>query len=253
MEKLKVCFALPAVAKRITHPFKAPVVLNGAIPEVAPAGMVSEDGIRKAGLVGLKVTKIGLAAGTARETTQLPEIPGVRTAGAQDNDQGLAAVGGTREMPAVKLDAPRAAVMTALCAVAMAAVEAVKEAATALAGMVKVPGTARSAGRLLEREICTPPAGAALERVTVHAVLVLEARLAAAHFRPERVAGATGATSESVVGADEPLSVAMMVAGWSETSAPVVAVKAAEMVLAGTVTEDGTVRRDGALLESATK
>lgn len=249
---MKVCFTLPEVAKRITHPLRAFVVVNGAVPEMAPAGILSVFGIVNAGLVGFSETTVGVEAGTTSKTTQLPEMPGVRTAGAQDSDQGLVTAGGTREMAAVKFAAPRAAEMTATCEVEMAPVEAVKDAATALEGTVKVPGTARRDGRLLERETDTPPTGAGLERVTVHAVLALELRLAAAHFRPERVAGAAGATRESVTGADEPFSVAVMVAGWSATSVPAAAVKAAEMVLAGTLTDDGTIKREGALLESAT-
>jgi hypothetical protein len=50
---------------------------------------------------------------------------------------------------------------------------------------------------------------------------------------------------------EEPFSVAVRVAVWSKTSVPVVAVKVAEVVLAGTLTEEGTVT-DGTLLESAT-
>jgi hypothetical protein len=62
----------------------------------------------------------------------------------------------------------------------------------------------------------------------------------------------TGATREIVAGLDEPFSVAVTVAVWSETSAPVLAVNVAEVALAATLTEEGTVNRDEALLESAT-
>lgn len=41
-------------------------------------------------------------------------------------------------------------------------------------------------------------------------------------------------------------------ADWSASSAPVLAVKVAEVALAGTLTEGGTVNTDGALLESVT-
>ena len=71
--------------------------------------------------------------------------------------------------------------MTAPCGVVIVAVDAVKVADAALAGTVKVPGTANRDGRLLERETATPPTSAALERVTVQVVLALEARLAVAH------------------------------------------------------------------------
>ena len=62
----------------------------------------------------------------------------------------------------------------------------------------------------------------------------------------------TGATREIVAGLDEPFSVAVTVAVWSESSAPVLAVNVAEVALAATLTEEGTVNRDEALLESAT-
>ena len=140
--------------------------------------------------------------------------------------------------------------MTAPCGVVIVAVDAVKVADAALAGTVKVPGTANRDGRLLETETATPPTSAALERVTVQVVLALEARLAAAHLRVERVIA--GATRESVAAADEPFNVAVTVAVWSESSAPVLAVNVAEVALAATLTEDGTVNRDEALLESVT-
>ena len=43
-----------------------------------------------------------------------------------------------------------------------------------------------------------------------------------------------------------------MVAVWSDSSAPALAVKVAEVALAATLTEEGTVNAVGALLESAT-
>src|ERR1035437_6348179 len=51
---------------------------------------------------------------------------------------------------------------------------------------------------------------------------------------------------------DEPFNVAVTVAVWSETSAPVLAVNVAEVALVATLTEAGTVNRDEALLESVT-
>jgi hypothetical protein len=62
----------------------------------------------------------------------------------------------------------------------------------------------------------------------------------------------TEATSDNVTGLDEPFNVAVTVAVWSESSAPVLAVNVTEVALAATLTEDGTVNRDGALLESVT-
>ena len=65
--------------------------------------------------------------------------------------------------------------------------------------------------------------------------------------------GAAGATNEIVAAADEPFNVAVTVADWFETSVPVLAVNVAEVALAATLTEDGTVNRVEALLESATE
>ncbi len=178
--------------------------------EVAFAGMVSDACIVNAGLLGFNVITVGKAWGVASETTQVPETPGVRTAGVQDSDMGEApSEGARREMAVVRFTAPTVAVMTAPCAVAIAAAEAVKAAEAAPAGTVKIAGTVRSDGRLLESETATPGAGAAFERVIVHAVLALEARLAAAHFRLERV---TEAARESAVVTDEPFHVAVRVA-----------------------------------------
>ena len=62
----------------------------------------------------------------------------------------------------------------------------------------------------------------------------------------------TGANRESVTGLDEPFNVAVTVAVWSETRVPVLTVNVAEVAFAATLTEDGTVSRDKALLESVT-
>jgi hypothetical protein len=203
MANVKVCLKLPNVAMSVTPPVRALVVEKGAWPEVAWAGMTSEVGMVNAALFGFRLTSVVTAAGAASETRQVPETPGVRAAGVQERDRGA-----RREMAAVKFAAPRVAVMTAPCEVAIADAEAVKGADAAPAGTVKAAGTVRSDGRLLERESDTPPAGAVLERVTVHEVVAFEARLAAAQVRPERV---TGDDRDTVVATDEPFFVAVTV------------------------------------------
>jgi hypothetical protein len=55
-----------------------------------------------------------------------------------------------------------------------------------------------------------------------------------------------------VVGKDVPFKVAVIVADWSEAIVPVLAVKVAELALAGTATEEATVNTDGALLARLT-
>lgn len=87
--------------------------------------------------------------------------------------------------------------------------------------------------------------------LVVQAIVAPDAVIADAVI-PEMVTGAAGATSESEAAADEPFNVAVRVADWFETSALVLAVNLAEVVLAATLTEDGTVNRDGPLLESVT-
>ena len=89
-----------------------------------------------------------------------------------------------------------------------------------------------------------------LDRVTVQVVLALEASVAAAHCRADRVMA--GAVSESVADEEEPFSVAVSVAAWSATSVAVLTPNVAEVALAGTVTEEGTVNTVEALLASAT-
>jgi hypothetical protein len=66
---------------------------------------------------------------------------------------------------------------------------------------------------------------------------------------PERL---IGATNESVAVLDEPFNAAVTVAVWSAIRAPVLAVNVAEVAVAGTLTEDGTVNTDGTLLVSVT-
>ena len=127
------------------------------------------------------MTTVGEGAGAGSEITQLPEIPGVRTAGAQDSNNGVEVAGAEREMVAAKLAPPPVAEMTALCEKAMVAAEAVNVAEAAFAGTVTVAGTDNSDGRLLERETVMPPAGAALARTTVQVVLVLDVKMVAAH------------------------------------------------------------------------
>jgi hypothetical protein len=59
--------------------------------------------------------------------------------------------------------------------------------------------------------------------------------------------------SESAAVADDPLRVAVRVAAWSGNEAPALAVKVAEVALAATLTEEGTVNAAMALLDSATR
>ena len=69
------------------------------------------------------------------------------------------------------------------------------------------------------------------------------------HCRAETV---RGAVTDTVTDLEEPFKAAVMVADWSARTAPVLAVKVAEVALAATLTEGGTVNTDGRLFESVT-
>jgi hypothetical protein len=73
----------------------------------------------------------------------------------------------------------------------------------------------------------------------VQVALALEARVEGVHCREEI---RTAAVRETVAPLEEPLRDAVIVAVWLEGIEPVVAVKAAVVALAGTVTEAGSVR-----------
>ena len=89
----------------------------------------------------------------------------------------------------------------------MAAVLMGKDTETALAGTVIEAGTV-SAVAVPARVTDMPPAGAALESVTVQEVLAFCARLAAAHWSDDTRTGATRATDACT---DEPFRVAVKV------------------------------------------
>ena len=93
-----------------------------------------------------------------------------------------------------------------------------------------------------------PPAGAALDSVTMHAVLVFGVSEVALHWSDDTSIWAR--TEIEAVREEAPL-VAVRVTDWSEVTTPVVALNVAVVALAGTVTDGGTVRA-ARLLEKAT-
>jgi len=86
---------------------------------------------------------------------------------------------------------------------------AVNVALVALAGTVTEAGNVSTLAIPPERVMTAPPVDAALVKVTVQAVLALEARLAAAQWTEEISAGAV---RERVNGWEEPFRDAVMVA-----------------------------------------
>jgi hypothetical protein len=119
-----------------------------------------------------------------------------------------------------------------------------------LAATVTDGATVNTEGALLAR-VTTVALVEDLDRVRVQAVLALEGSMGAAHCR-EEIEIEDGAVSEIVVGMDAPLKVAVRVAVWSEGTVPEVAVKVADAVLAGTVTDGATVNTAGTLLVRVT-
>ena len=114
----------------------------------------------------------------------------------------------TREISLV-LEAPfREAVMVAVWSAERAAVETVKVPEVAFAATVTEAGTFR-AETVLASVTEVPPAGAALERVTVQVVLALGARVLVLHCRLESV---SAATSEMSLVLEAPFKEAVMVA-----------------------------------------
>jgi len=156
--------------------------------------------------------------------------------------------GPTRETLAATDEPFNVAVILAAWSETSTPVLAVNVADVALAATVTEDGTVNRVEAVLE-SATTVLVVVDFDRVTVQIVLALEVRLAAAQRRAEIV---TGANSESVAAADEPFNEAVTVTAWSETRAAVLAVNVAEVALADTLTEDGTVNSVEALLESAT-
>jgi hypothetical protein len=136
--KVKVWLKLPVVAIRITQPDRELEVANCALAEVAPDSILTVAGIVNAGLDDFSLTTVWEAAGAPSEIRQLPETPGVKLIGVQESDKGLGVDVGVREMVTVDFAAPSVAVMTASCAVAMVAADAVKVADGAFSGTVRV-------------------------------------------------------------------------------------------------------------------
>src|SRR5580700_2739882 len=116
-----------------------------------------------------------------------------------------------------------------------------------LAGTVTDAGTV-SAALLLERPTALPPVGAAWLRVTVHVAVAPEFTLVGLQTKAET---SVEATRLKVILCEEPPRVAVTVPDWLVVIAAAVALKEVEVLLAGTVTDAGTVS-DALLLESPT-
>jgi hypothetical protein len=123
----------------------------------------------------------------------------------------------------------------------------VKVAVVEEAGTVTEAGTDTAEGRLLVNETTFPPAGAALDRVTVQDIVAETPIEPLGHCTDVRVAA--GATARTAVWF-APFSVAVIVEFWAELTAAAVAMKLAVVEEAGIVTVDGTVTADVLLLDN---
>jgi hypothetical protein len=94
----------------------------------------------------------------------------------------------------------------------------------------------------------TPPAGAGAESVRVQVEEAPASSVVVLHANAEM---STGATRVKLAVWEAPFRVAVMVADWVVVIVPTVAVKVVEALLAGTVTDAGTVSAV-LLLDSAT-
>jgi hypothetical protein len=115
---------------------------------------------------------------------------------------------------------------------------AVKAAVVEPAATVTESG-ATSRALLLDTATVAPPAGAALESVTVQLVLPLDPNVVGLQAKDDT---STGATRPTLVFCDWPFRVARMVALRSVGIVPLVALNVAELAPTGTVTLGGVVR-----------
>ena len=219
------------------------------VAEVALAGTVTEEGtVNRDGALLESATTVLPAEDFDKVTVQVVLALEARVAAAHCRDESVTG-GDTRERVADVEEPFSVAVSVTDWSATSVPVLAPNVAEVALAGTVTDPGTVRADGALLESATTMLPAED-FDKVTVQVVLALEARLAVAHCRDESVTG--GDTRERVADVEEPFSMAVSVTDWSATSVPVLAPNVAEVALAGTVTDPGTVRADGTLLASAT-
>jgi hypothetical protein len=115
------------------------------------------------------------------------------------------------------------------------------------AGTFTEAGTV-NAKTLAETDTMTPPAGAGAESVRVQVEEAPASSVVVLHANAEM---STGATRVKLAVWEAPFRVAVMVADWVVVIVPTVAVKVVEALLAGTVTDAGTVSAV-LLLDSAT-
>jgi len=131
--------------------------------------------------------------------------------------------------------------------------EMLKLAELAFAATETLAGTVRTPAALFVSVTETPPAGAACESVTWQVVFAFAANAEAVQLSPVTVVGAAGACSEICLEAELLFSDAVKTAVWLVLIEPVEMLKAAEVAVAGTITDAGETRVEEAVLDKVTE
>ena len=214
--------------------------------EVALAATVAEAGTVSEALLSERATTVPpVWADWFRVTMHVVDALELTLVGLQA--KAVTSMGATRVKVAV-WEAPFSVAVTVTdWVVVRVAAVAVKVAEVALAGTVTDAGTVSEA-LLSERATTVPPVWADWFRVTMHVVDALELTLVGLQAK---AVTSMGATRVKVAVWEAPFSVAVTVTDWVVVRVAAVAVKVAEVALAGTVTDAGTVS-EVLLSESAT-
>jgi len=207
------------------------------VPLVDMAGIVMDAGTVKVELFEARETVVlPLAAAFVNVTVQVLFAPEANVAGEHCTDDRLT---GACSVTLAEEDAPfRVAVMVALAFDATVPAVAMKAAEVELAGTETEAGIARVPS-FEDSETVVAPLAVELDSVTVQVLLAPEVNVEGEHCTDDRL---TAACSTMLAVEDAPFRVAEMVALPLDAMVPAVAEKFAEVELAGTDTEAGTVR-----------
>ena len=230
--------ALPRVAVRTAVPsdVRVPAVAE-KLAEVAPANTVTAAGTPRAGLLLESATLVPPeGAALVRLTLQALAAPEPRVVGLHVTEANANGADKVNETVCVAL--PRVAVSSAVPSEVIVPAVALKLAEVAPANTVTATGTPKTA-LLLVSPTLVPPEGAALVRLTLHALVAPEAKVVGVHATE---ASATGADKVNGTVWEALPRVAVSTAVASNVIVPAVALKLAEVLPAGTVTAAGTPR-----------
>jgi len=224
-----------------------PLAVNVAV--VAPDATVTLAGtIRAAGaLLASETLAPPLPAAFEIVTVQLAAPEDARLVLAHCSD--VIVVDTVTDNPVETLDAPTVAVTVTLWSEVTAAAVAVNVAVVAPELTVTDAGTVTAAATLLDSETVVPALGAAAASVTVQVVAAEGARTLLAHCTPDRDVGPKIVNTWALL--DAP-SEAVNVAVRSDVTNPAFAVNVAVAAPEATVTDAGTIKMEGTLLDNVT-